>query len=109
MTMRIALLTTSLLCLSLAACGDSTGTWTKQGAAPYQSVSAQKNCLEQANKLGFLDTSGGPRGGLGTPGSSSSGYSLNSRNDLYRMCMADRGYSKVRDADENTDATGDAE
>ena len=107
--MRIALLTTTLLCLSLAACGDSNGTWNKQGAAPYQSVSAQKQCLEQANKLGFLDTSGGPRGGLSVAGSSSSGYSRNSRNDLYRMCMADRGYSKVRDTDESADTTGESE
>lgn len=101
--MRIALLTTTLVALALAGCGESNGTWTKQGGAPYQSVAAQKQCLEQANKLSFLDTGGGPRGGLGTVGASDSGYSRNHRNDMYRMCMADHGYSKVRESDENTD------
>jgi hypothetical protein len=109
MTMRIALLTTTLLGLALAGCGESNGTWTKQGSAPYQSVSAQKQCLEQANKLGFLDTGGGPRGGLGTAGSSDSSYSRNHRNDMYRLCMADRGYSKVRDTDEDAAPAGQAE
>lgn len=98
--MRIALLTTTLLCLTLAACDGPRGTWSKQGGAPYQSVAAQKQCLQQANKLSFLDAGGGPRAGLSSSGQSDSSFARNFRNDMYRLCMADHGYSKVRVEDE---------
>ncbi|MBT5412997.1 MAG: hypothetical protein HOH66_15275 [Rhodospirillaceae bacterium] len=100
--MRITLLIPTLLCLALAACGESVGTWTKQGGAPYQSVSAQKRCLQQANQLNFLNTHGGPRAGSSA---ADSGSARNNRNDMYRMCMADHGYSKVRVTDDDAGKT----
>ena len=75
------------LALTLSACAPSaSGVWSKEGVAPAQVKGDQRACVAQAGDYGFLVPSPAQGGG--------STVATRQEGDIYRACMARKGYSE---------------
>jgi len=85
---RAGIAATLTAALALAACSaPQRGTWTKEGLTEDELKSDQKECVAEANSYGFLSSptvlGGGPSADTRQQG------------DIYRACMAKKGYGEV--------------
>lgn len=73
--------------LALSACGQPTSAvWNKEGATQVELKRDQKACVAEADKYGFLVPSAAQGGG--------STAATRQQGDIYRACMARKGYSE---------------
>jgi len=74
--------------LALAACGaPPRATWTKEGVTEDQVKQDQKECVAEANSYGFLTSPTALGGG--------SNVATRQQGDIYRACMAKKGYGEA--------------
>lgn len=91
------------LALALGACGQRM-TWSKEGVTADELKRDQKACLAEANSYGFLTG-----GGADTMGAMAGSSAVDTRQqgDIYRLCMAKRGYSQSPAASKGQPAPAD--